>query len=273
MTKVPFALCGCLLMGFGADHALADVSAGLTALDSGNVAEAVKEFRASFEAGEGDGAFYLGRLLELGVGVDSDIMRAANLYGTGAEQGSVLAMNRLGVLYLEGTVLLRDYAEASRLFCDAADRGDAEGQLNCALMLRDGRSGPADPARAISYLEAASTSGNIAATNILATMLMAGEGTEADRSRAIALFTRTADAGNAMGLFELAKAALEPEAEADLVAAYSWANLAAVRQHDAARELRDTLEGQMTPEQIAAGQAMARDWTAERIAATAVQEQ
>ncbi|MEJ2022121.1 MAG: tetratricopeptide repeat protein [Maritimibacter sp.] len=110
--------------------AIADVTAGLTALDAGDAQTAASEFQASYEAGDGDGAFYLGRLFELGVGTDKDLNRAANLYAAGAERGSVQAMNRLGLMYLEGTTLLRDYAAAKDQFCKAADLGDQNGQLN-----------------------------------------------------------------------------------------------------------------------------------------------
>ena len=119
--------------------AFADIDTGLAALDGGDVATAASEFQASFEAGEGNGAFYLGRLFEFGLGTDVDMSRAANLYAAGAEKGSILAMNRLGLLYLEGTTLLRDYAEAGRYFCQAADLGDQNGELNCALMLKEGK--------------------------------------------------------------------------------------------------------------------------------------
>lgn len=248
----------------------ADVDVGLAALDTGDVATAAAEFQSSFEAGEGDGAFYLGRLFEFGLGTDADMSRAANLYAAGAEIGSVLAMNRLGLLYLEGTTLLRDYPEAARLFCDSADTGDATGQLNCALMLKDGRGVDADVARAVSYFELAADQGNIAARNLLGQILATGDGVPADTDRARALFVQTAIEGNAMGLFELAKSFA---AEDDFVQAYAYANLATVRQHPEARILRDDLEGQMTSEQINAGQEQAKVWTAARIAEQAAAQQ
>lgn len=248
----------------------ADITSGLAALDTGDVATAAAEFQSSFEAGDGDGAFYLGRLFEFGLGTDTDISRAANLYAAGAETGSVLAMNRLGLLYLEGTTLLRDYPEAARLFCASADAGDATGQLNCALMLKEGRGVQADAEKAVAYFEQAASQDNIAAKNLLGQILAAGDGVPADSDRARALFVQTSLAGNAMGLFELAKSYV---ADDDLVQAYAYANLATVRQHEEARTLRDTLEAQMTTEQINAGQEQAKVWTASRIAEQAAAQQ
>lgn len=252
--------------------AVADIETGLTALDAGDVATAALEFQQSFEAGDGDGAFYLGRLFEFGLGADVDMPRAANLYAAGAEAGSILAMNRLGLLYLEGATLLRDYPEAARLFCQAADLGDQNGQLNCALMLQEGRGVAADPARAVTYFEQAAAQGNIAAKNLLGQILITGNGVPQDTQAAISLFKETAEAGNAMGLFELAKSYASGNAP-DFVQAYAYANLAAVRQHEEARILRDRLELEMDNELINAAQTLAKEWTAARIAEQATAQQ
>lgn len=53
-----------MALGFSPAVAFADLETGLTALDAGDVATAASEFQASFEAGDGDGAFYLGRMFE-----------------------------------------------------------------------------------------------------------------------------------------------------------------------------------------------------------------
>ena len=263
------------ILSTGPFVALADISVGLSALDGGDVETAATEFQKSFEADEGDGAFYLGRLFEFGLGTDVDLNRAANLYAAGAEKGSILAMNRLGLLYLEGTTLLRDYAEAGRHFCQAAELGDQNGQLNCALMLQEGRGMEADPEAAVAYFEASAGQGNIAAKNLLGQILLSGNGVAADRPRAITLFTETAELGNAMGLFELANAAMAEVNGPDVVTAYTYANLAAVRQHVEARQLRDSLELEMTNAQINAAQAEAKAWTDAQIAkqATILQAQ
>ena len=137
-------------------------------------------------------------------------------------------------------------------------------------MLKDGRGVDADVTRAVSYFEQAAGQGNIAAKNLLGQILATGDGVPADPARARVLFMETATSGNAMGMFELANSYA---AEGDLVQAYAYANLATVRQHVAARTLRDTLEAQMTSEQIAAGQEQAKTWTAARIAEQAAAQQ
>ncbi len=247
----------------------ADVQAGLDLLDAGDVAGAATSFQEAFEAGDGEGAFYLGRLFEFGVGVDADLARASNLYAAASNAGSVNAMNRLGLLYLEGTTLLKDYSAAQEQFCKAADAGDANGQLNCALLVRDGRGGEADADLAIKHLEAAAAQDNIAATNVLALMYSQGEDVPLDLGKAQELFAQTADLGNAMGLFELAKihGTAQDGQAVDLVKAYSFANLAAVRQMPEAIAYRDELEALMDSAQILVAQKMSQDWTQERIEA------
>ncbi len=256
------------VFSFAATAAFADISSGLAALDAGDVEAAAADFQASYQEGDGDGAFYLGRLFEFGVGTDKDISRAANLYAAGAEAGSLLAMNRLGLMYLEGTTLLRDYAEAARLFCEAADQGEPNSQLNCALMLKDGKGVEVDGAKAVEYLTLAADQGNVAAINILAQMYKVGDVVAVDLQKAQSLFAKTAEMGNAMGMYEVALHHLEGEAP-DLVTAYAFANLAAVRGHEEALALRDKLEAEMSVQDVNAAQAKSRAWTEERIAAQA----
>jgi TPR repeat protein len=47
----------------------------------------------------------------------------------------------------------------------------------------------------------------------------------------------------------------------DLVTAYMWYNLAAARGDPKFRINRDQLEKQMTPQQVADGQKLSREWT------------
>ena len=131
--------------------AFGDVSEGVALLEAGDVSGAADAFAAAYDGGDGEGAFYLGRLFELGLGTDQDETRAANLYAAGAERGSVRAQLRLGLMYHEGRVLLRDYVEGTRLICEAAEAGNAEAQLNCGLAYQAGRGVVADAAQAVGY--------------------------------------------------------------------------------------------------------------------------
>ena len=254
----------CLLVSTVAAPVFAGVTEGIDLLDSGDVAGAASEFAAAYEAGEPEGAFYLGRLFELGLGTEQDEMRAANLYSAAVDGGSVKAQVRLGLMYHEGRVLLRDYAEGTRLLCAAADAGDADGQLNCGLAYQIGRGVAEDAEKAVSYWQQSAGQGNILALNVLGQHLL----DQGDMAGAKAQFQKAADMGNAGGMFEYAKLVSEGP-DADLVTAYSYANLAVVRGLTEAAVWRDQIEAEMSAEDIAAGQAKARAWTEERIRAEA----
>ncbi len=261
----------CVLTG----PSLADTAEGLAFLKDGKVREAAESFQAAYEAGDGDGAFYLGRLFETGAGTEADPARAANLYAAGVEKGSVLAMNRLGILYQEGDVLLRDYAEAAKLMCRAAEAGDANGAFNCGLASFNGQGVARDIGKAVSLWEQAAEQGNVAAQNFLGQTYLNGDedaGITADSTKARSYFEKTADAGNALGLYQLAQmdaAADADGAPANAVEAYKFASLAAVRGLRGAAALRDRLETQMSAADILSAQAAAKAWTEARMARAA----
>lgn len=248
---------------FFATAAFSDVTRGIELLNTGDVSAAATEFAAAYEAGDGEGAFYLGRLFELGLGIEKDEMRAANLYSAAADTGSTKAQARLGLMYHEGRVLLRDYAEGTRLICAAADAGDADGQLNCGMAYRLGRGVEVNLDLADTYLQQSAAQNNILALNILGqNALEIG-----DNALARQYLSKSADMGNAGGMFEYAKllaAELSPD-NPDNIAAYGYASLAVVRGLSEASAFRDRLEATMTAEDILAAQVFAREWTEARM--------
>lgn len=255
----------CLL----ASAAMADVSDGLSLLEAGDVAGAAKAFAVAYDSNDAEGAFYLGRLFELGLGTDQDETRAANLYSAAAEKGSASAQLRLGLIYHEGRILLRDYVEGTRLICAAADAEHAEGQLNCGLAYQTGLGVEQDAERAASYLELASAQGSIAALNVLGQLYTS----EDDHAKGAQYFLQAAELGNALGMYEYAgylaaddSGEGSGEDSGNLIEAYAYASLAMVRGLTDAATLLNTLEARMNPEDVLAGQARARAWTDIRIA-------
>ncbi|MCF2873049.1 sel1 repeat family protein, partial [Octadecabacter sp. G9-8] len=176
---------------------MADVSDGVELLESGDVAGAAASFAQAYEAGDGEGAFYLARLFELGLGTEADASRAANLYAASAELGSVRGQLRLGLMYHEGRVLLRGYVEGTRLICAAADAGLAEAQLNCGLSYQTGRGVEEDVVRAREYWELAAAQDNIAALNVLGQSALS----DGDVNTAQTRFSTAAEAGNPVAMF------------------------------------------------------------------------
>jgi TPR repeat protein len=244
--------------------AFADTSEGVALLEAGDVTGAASAFAQAFDARDGEGAFYLGRLFELGLGTEIDDTRAANLYAAAAELGSARAQLRLGLIYHEGRVLLRDYVEGTRLICLAADTGNADAQMNCGLAQQAGRGVAIDTTKATAYLTQAADQGNVAALNVLGqTALTAG-----DTDAAAAHFQEAAEAGNAVGMLAYAQrleAGAPPEGTSDFIGAYAWSSLATVRGLGTAGAYRDALEARMSSDDVLAAQAQARTWTQAQI--------
>lgn len=241
----------------------ADIAAGVAALEKNDPVTAAKAFQAEFDAGNADGAFYLGRMYELGLGTNPDLVQASALYKLGANKNSPMALNRLGLMYLDGQTVIRDFQKGAELICKAADLGESNAQFNCGASYADGRGVAKDPVKALEYWQKATDQNHIAATNYVALAHKQGSGVEVDAAKAFELFLKTAEEGNAMGLYEVALA-LETGSgvDADISRAYTYANIAAARSHPDAPALRDRLEAKLTPEEVTTAQIAARDWLA-----------
>ena len=148
-----------------------------------------------------------------------------------AEQGDAEAQANLGVMYMFGRGVPQDDAEAVRWYRLAADQGEAHAQVNLGLMYAEGRGVPQDDAEALRWYRLAADQGNAPAQANLGIGMMyaAGEGVPQDR-----------------------------------VAAHMWLSLAAARLSAAARdtivEVRGAVAEQMTAEQVAEAQRLAREW-------------
>ncbi|MCF2873040.1 hypothetical protein L0664_18400, partial [Octadecabacter sp. G9-8] len=88
---------------------------------------------------------------------------------------------------------------------------------------------------------------------------------DGDVNTAQTRFSTAAEAGNPVAMFSLAQL-LETQETPDLVGAYAWSSLAAVRGLNEAAVYRDRLEASMTSGDVLAGQAQARAWTEAKLA-------
>ena len=140
---------------------------GLASLEAKNYEAALKAFNDAYTAGQGDGAFYLARMLELGVGLEGDPEKARLLYLAAADKGSAKALNRVGLMSFRGEGVLQEYKAAREAICKGADLGEADAQFNCAGLLVQGQGGSKDVAKAMSYYAKASDQGHIGAMNAL----------------------------------------------------------------------------------------------------------
>ena len=142
-----------------------------------------------------------------------------------AEEGDASAQFRLGQLYDEGTGVSQDYGQAKEWFEKAAKQGHVGAQVN------------------------------------LGTLYLQGEG--APRSAQMALFwlSRAAEQGHALAFAKLGWMYAQGRGVIqDFIQAHKWYSLAAANGHEKSAEYRDALAKQMTPDQIAEAQQLAREW-------------
>ena len=151
-----------------------------------------------------------------------------------AEQGNLGAMGLLGNMYLMGQGVPQDYAAATGWYRRAAEKGLAP------------------------------------AMTLLGDMYLMGQGVPQDYAAATGWYRRAAEHGDELARLHLGFAYQEgwgvPQ---DFVRAHMWANLAAASKgffartselREMARNLRDALEENMSREQVAEAQRLAREW-------------
>jgi TPR repeat protein len=142
-----------------------------------------------------------------------------------AEKGSNPAQFTLGVMYENGQGVARDYKEAVKWYRSAADKGYAEAQFNLGGMYLKGIGVLQDNREAAKWLKMAAEQGHDKAQNNLGGMYFQGKGVIQD-----------------------------------LVQAHMWANLAVINGNGNAVKGRETIEAQMSPDQITEANRLANEW-------------
>jgi len=145
-----------------------------------------------------------------------------------AEQGVAAAQFNLGIMYEKGQGVLQDYAQAREWYLKAAEQGHAAAQVNMGVMYGKGLGVPQDDGEAVRWYRLAAVQGHATAQFNLGILY-----------------------GKGQGVLQ------------DYVQAHMWASLAAAQNQELATKLRAALAEQMTHEQIAEAQRLAREWMAQ----------
>lgn len=162
-------------------------------------AKAIPLFEAGAARGDPYAQFSLGKSLVLGNGVKPDITRGMELMLKAAESGHTFAMNQLGGEYRYGTRTKQDFQRALAFFQKSADRKDVYGEVNLGLLYRDGAGVPKDWARARALFVQADQSGHPYAATLVG-MMMRDDDNAAPRE-VLEWFRRSAARGDAWGAF------------------------------------------------------------------------
>ena len=138
----------------------ADFQAGMDALNRGDYATALHEWRPLAEQGDALAQFNLGVLYRKGRGAPQDDVQARQWFEKAAAQGQAKAQFNLGTLYFNGEGVAKDYQQAFRWFRLAADQGEALAQTKIAIMYDEGQGVPQDIVQAYKWYSLAATNGD-----------------------------------------------------------------------------------------------------------------
>jgi len=139
----------------GIGTALADWNAGQAAYERGDFDAALREWRPLAEAGDARAQAALGSLYIHGSGVPVDHAEALHWTRMAAEQGDVTGQFNMGTLYAGGLGVARDYAEAARWFARAGEQDDAASRFNLGVLYARGLGVPKDDVEALFLLSTA----------------------------------------------------------------------------------------------------------------------
>ena len=185
---------------------------------------------------------------------------------TQAKQGDVSAQYNLGVLHATGQGVPRDLAEAAKWFQMAAEQGDTNAQYNVGGMYARGQGVPQDFTEGAKWFRKAAESGFAPAQYLLAGMYDNGEGVPHDHAEAAKWFRMAAEQGLAAAQLEVSAAyGLGEDMPKNLVLGYMWVDLAASNPQGQdverlAKQFREELVAEMTPDQVAKARGLAREW-------------
>jgi len=200
-----------------------------TSGDTSEVSDDITDLMKRAEQGDAFAQNNLGAMYGRGEGVSQDYKEAFRWYGAAAKQGISTAQYNLGNYYSKGTGVLQDYQEAVRWYLAAAEQGDPLGQNSLGFMYEHGTGVPQDYKEAVRWYRAAAEQGNAVAQTNLGLMYEDGKGVAQD-----------------------------------YIQAHMWYNLAGSSGGNEDRKMaatnRDLIAEEMTSEQIAEAQRLAREW-------------
>ncbi len=153
----------------------------------------------------------------------------------------------------------KDYAAAFKEFRPLAEQGNADAQLFLGKMYMMGQGGLRDPDLAIKWLKASAVQGNADAQFFLGSYYLLPH---RDIAEGVKWLRLSAEQGQQDAQLLLGKSYLQDDRDLprDPIQAEMWLQLAAKNNLDFYRTELLSAEGQMTPEQIARGKALAAAW-------------
>jgi len=205
--------------------AWADFETGMDAYERGNYGTALSEWRPLAKKGDAQAQLHLGMLYHQARGVPQDSTTARQWYEKAAAQGNAWAQVQLGQLHANGDGVSQDYAKARQWYEKAAAQGYARAQSNLGSLYADGKGVPQDETKGAEWIRKAAEQRDANGQASLGEMYRDGRGVPQDKLQA-----------------------------------YMWLTLGVANGATRGAALRDALAKQMTPDQLAEAQKLAREW-------------
>ncbi|MGV8996077.1 MAG: tetratricopeptide repeat protein [Parvibaculaceae bacterium] len=161
-----------------------DFETGIEAYRTGDIKTAAEAWTAAAEGGHPAAGFLMGRLYEVGNGVEKSPQQAFHFYEMAANEGNVQAAVKVGLIYRDGSKELgikKDYAVALKNFEKGALQFWPESQFYIADMYRRGLGVNASRTEGLRWLLLAAKKRYVPADLELARIYFAGEGVLQDR--------------------------------------------------------------------------------------------
>lgn len=215
-----------------------------------------EEVQAWAAQGNVDAQYNLGVMYVFGQGVPKDYVTARKWFEKAAAQGHAGAQFALGAIYDRGQGVPQDYVTARKWFEQSAAQGDAGAQGALGRLYESGNGVPQNYLQAAKWYEQAAVQGNMWAQFDLGWLYANGQGVPQDVVRAAKWVEKSAAQGYAKAQHFLGLMyALGAGVPKDSVRAYMWSNVAAAR-----------LMGTLQPQAVEYRDKVARRMTPEQIA-------
>ena len=143
------------VLATGSRHAVGDWKDGQAAYERGDFAAAIQAWMPLAEAGEARAQAAVGSLYIHGSGVAVDYAEALHWTRRAAEQGDVTGQFNMGTIYAGGLGVERDYTVAAKWFRYAAEQDDAPSRFNLGVLYARGQGVPRDDEEALFLLSTA----------------------------------------------------------------------------------------------------------------------
>jgi uncharacterized protein len=231
-----------------------------------NQVQAVKWYRKAAEQNVAEAQYNLGICYENGNGVAKDQVEAVKWYRKAAEQNLAEAQYNLGVCYAKGKGVAIDFVEAVKWFRKAAEQNDAQAQYNLGLSYAKGDGVAKNQVQAVKWFRKAAEQNLADAQFLLGLSYNEGGGVAKDQVEAVKWYRKAAEQNFVPAQGELGACYAKGEGVAkDYVEAYMWLLLAAGQGYVDAKHNITIIENEITREQIAEGQKLARNFKPRKV--------